>query len=387
MERVERELSRLNGATTEALLNALIDNAPLGIAYLDRDLRFVRVNASLAAINGLPVEAHTGRTPRELLPGMPMEAIEARWRQVLETGEPLMNIEISGETPAAPGMVRCWREDWYPVRIAGEIRGLAAIVRDVTEQRRLDELQRLLVGIVGHDLRNPLSVVTMASMALLDGNDLSPRQASLAARIHRGAKGIERLAQDLLDYTAIQRGGGVPVTLQQVHLGEIVRAAADEVEAAYPGSSVSCSGANDAWGMWDPTRIQQLAGNLMANAAKYGAPGQPVRAEWRGAPDEVTFAVNNRGTPIPQERIARLFDGVWQGAPGDRRGGIGLGLFIAREIVRAHGGHIEVRSTEEDGTSVMVRLPRQPALFPERPGSEVRRQLAASPGAGKPNPQ
>ncbi len=129
----------------QALLEALFEAAPVGLAFLDRDLRYVRVNRWVADANGLPVEAHVGRTPLELLPTVEgLDAVMARWREIIETGRPWIGAEIVGETRAHPGERRTWREDFFPVRMGGEIVGLGAVIVEVTEERRAnDELSML----------------------------------------------------------------------------------------------------------------------------------------------------------------------------------------------------------------------------------------------------
>lgn len=137
---------------------------------------------------------------------------------------------------------------------------------------------------------------------------------------------------------------------------EILEAAVQELQALRPGAHIRCSGLRDGHVTWEPDRVRQLLENLLVNAIKYGAPDQPVAAAWRGGADEVVLEVENRGPPIPSEHLPHVFEVGWQ-ADARHAGGVGLGLFIAREVVRAHGGTIEVRSTPE-ATVFTARLPR-----------------------------
>lgn len=325
---------------------------------LDTQFRFVRINRQLAELNGLPREAHIGKTPRELFPSLPHDELEAGWRRVLETAQPILGFEFCGETPAAPGRTRWWREDWFPVRVLGDIVGISVVVLEVTDEKRRAELQRLLVGIVGHDLRNPLSVIKTAATLLRTGADATEQQQKLARKIEKAVTRIDLLARDLLDYTVITHTGRLPVTPAPSRMGKVVHAMADEVRAAYPAALIECEGDPEMSGEWDEHRIQQLVGNLLTNAAKYGAPGERIRAQWRADADGVALEIHNVGEPIPAERLSCIFDAVWQGHR-DSHGGIGLGLFISHEIARSHGGSIAVSSTREDGTTFRVWLPRQ----------------------------
>ncbi len=343
---------------SEALLDSVYDHAPIGLGFLDRSFRFVRVNRTLAEMNGLPPDAHLGRTPRELLPGVEMDAIEASWRRVLETGEPLLGFELSGETPAAPGRLRHWVEDWYPVRVEGKIIGLGVVVREVTEQKATDELQRLLVGIVGHDLRNPLGVIA-TSARLLETNGLEPRQRQIVARIGRATDSIGSLAQLLLDYTVLRAGKRMSIAPRDIEVTEVLDAVLDDFRALHPDRPIRAGPLCEGRVWWDVERVRRLIGNLLSNAAKYGDPAAPISIRSSGAPEEVTLEIENRGPSIPPDRLPRIFEPLHQVADADRRaGGIGLGLFIARQIAQAHGGDIEARSA--DGTTAFtVRLPRR----------------------------
>jgi PAS domain S-box-containing protein len=351
----------VRAAQDAALLDAIFATAPVGLGFWDRDLRFVRINGALAEMNGLPPEAHLGKTPRELLPGLPADAFEAEWRRILATGEPLLDFEISGETPANPGVFRTWIESWFPVKIGGAPIGIGAVVREVTEQKKAEELQRHLLGIVGHDLRTPLSAVSISAALLARGASSEEHHAKLVGRIRSAAKRMEWIIRDLLDYTVARAGRPIPVVQRRCDLDEICRAAIEEAEAASPTRRFALEGGGDGAGEWDPERLAQVLSNLVANAVKYGAPAETIRLRWRTTADEATIEVWNAGAPIPADVLPHLFEPFRQGnTPGAAVGGIGLGLFIAQQIVVAHGGRVEVRSDAASGTTFTVVLPRTP---------------------------
>ena len=130
-------------ARADALLDAVFQGAPVGLAFLDRDLRFQRINERLAIINGLPIAAHIGRTPPELLPGIEnMPQIMEDFRHILNTGVPHLGVEVTGETPATPGVRHEWRENLFPVSVAGQVVGLGVIAEDVTDQKRTEAALR-----------------------------------------------------------------------------------------------------------------------------------------------------------------------------------------------------------------------------------------------------
>ncbi|GEJ57097.1 PAS domain-containing sensor histidine kinase [Anaeromyxobacter diazotrophicus] len=356
-QRLEAELREANQrlARSQALLDAMIEHAPVGIGLVDRELRFQRVNERLAAINGLAAAEHAGRTPRELLPDLPLDAWEAAWRRVLETGEPATGLELSGRTPASDEL-RYWKEALYRVRAGEETLGVGVLVEDVTDTKRREEMQRLLVGVVGHDLRNPLSTFLNGLHVLRAEPALSERGRRTLDRMRNAAAGMDRLVSDLLDYTRIRAGQGIPVSRLPARLRDVVVPLVEDARLAHPDRSIVCSGQGDDAGRWDPDRLGQVVSNLLTNALKHGARGEPIEVRWRGEERAVVLEVANGGPPIPPELLARLFEPMTQGEA--RRDGVGLGLFITREVVRAHGGRVVARSSPELGTVFEVELPR-----------------------------
>ena len=142
-KRAELEAERANERAREAnaLLDAIFAAAPIGLGFWDRDLRFRRINERLAEMHGFSAAEHEGKRLDELLPDIEApEELYLKWREILETGEPWLGVEVRGETPARPGQQRTWKEDFFPVRVRGEIVGVAAVVQEITE-RRLAEAQ------------------------------------------------------------------------------------------------------------------------------------------------------------------------------------------------------------------------------------------------------
>jgi PAS domain S-box-containing protein len=358
-EALERELRDANRrlARSEALLEALVEHAPIGIAFFDREFRFQRINPLMARMNGVPPAEHLGRTPRELLPELPLDGVEAAWRRVLATGEPITDYEICGRTPATGDELHYWHEAFYRVSAGGETVGVGVMAWDVTDEKRAEELQRLLMGVVGHDLRNPLSTVMNGLHILSAEPGLSERGRRVAERMRSGVARMERLVADLLDYTRVRTGMGIALHRVSTRLSEIVVPLVEDIRLAFPERRILCSGQGDDAGAWDPDRLRQVVANLVTNAIDYGAPSEPVEVRWRGEAEAAVLEVVNRGPVIPRELLPRLFEPMTRGDPS-RRHGLGLGLFITREVARAHGGNASARSSVEQGTVFEVRLPR-----------------------------
>lgn len=237
----------------------------------------------------------------------------------------------------------------------------------LTEAARLNrelgreaELREYLLGIVSHDLRNPLAAITMAVKLMLRHGGLAPDDQKRVGRIAGSADRMARMISELLDLTRSRVGGGLEITRDRSDFFLLCRQAVDEAELAHPELQVDFVMEGDGVGAWDASRLGQVLGNLLGNAIQYGAPGAPVSLRAVGAGD-VTLEVHNEGAPIPAELQAHLFEPFHRGPVGQRsRQGLGLGLYIASEIVKAHGGALVVRSTEAEGTTFRLTLPRGP---------------------------
>ena len=222
-----------------------------------------------------------------------------------------------------------------------------------------DRAREIFVGILGHDLRSPLNAISMAAQQLLMHADrLDPNHRRLASRILRSVSRIERMATDLLDFTRGRIGGGVPLTVGTADLGAVIRDVVDEFVEAFPDRTVEAhTGGGDLTGEWDADRLAQLVSNLIANALEHGADPIEVVGGVEGD-HHVVIEVRNQGE-ISREWMPRVFDPfVSLGASRSGRRGLGLGLYIVREIVTAHHGTIDANS-DHGSTVFRVSLPRR----------------------------
>ncbi|WP_441287688.1 ATP-binding protein [Sorangium sp. KYC3313] len=231
----------------------------------------------------------------------------------------------------------------------------ADLRRDVT-------LHELFIAVLGHDLRNPLSAIRFATATLLKREDVTTAVARLAQRIAASNERAVRMVGELLDLTRIRSHRGLPVEPELVDLRAICQRVAEEIELAHPEHTIRFTAHGDGRGKWDPGRIEQLLSNLIGNAVDYSPPEEPVQVELRGHKNVVVIEVTNRGPPIPPEMLPVLFDPFRRGEQSQRvvqrSKGLGLGLFIVKSIVDAHGGSIQATSTQEEGTTFRVKLPR-----------------------------
>jgi phosphoserine phosphatase RsbU/P len=215
-----------------------------------------------------------------------------------------------------------------------------------------------MIGIVSHDLRNPLSSIQMAAALLARGN-LSDNHQRLVMRIDRATSRAGHLIADLLDFTQARLGKGLPVALAPIDLHGLMAETVEELALAHPERRLEHERIGEGPCIADGSRLAQLVGNLVSNAVVYGTPGTPVTVTSVIEPSSFSLTVHNQGQPIPPEALPRLFQPMTRGShtAGSNRS-VGLGLFIVCEIAKAHRGRTLVRSTDQEGTSFSAVFPR-----------------------------
>ncbi len=239
-----------------------------------------------------------------------------------------------------------------PIPSSGPAREWVGTMTDVSDRVRIEEARDQFIGILGHDLRSPLSAVKMAAY-LLEHSGPTVRSTELAARISRSALRMEEMIESLLLFARARLGGGIPVKRQVCALGPLCVGQVAEAREANPGRTIECSTRGDLDGEWDPDRLAQVLSNLISNAVAHGQ--DPIEVTADGAPEQVTLRVKNHGPPVSEALLPTLFE-PYRGRESSE--GLGLGLYIVHEIVSAHGGTVSVDSAEGRGTTFTVVLPR-----------------------------
>jgi PAS domain S-box-containing protein len=381
--RVQDELRESNEQLQRVLaeLQATYSQSPVGMLQLDKELRYVRVNEAMAAINGIPVEAHFGKTVRDVVPQLADE-IEAACRDVIETGKPVLNHELSGETGADPGVEHTWLESWFPLRNAsGEVIGLNVVAQDITERKKAEVAQRQLNEMLEER-------VGERTAALAESEQRTRRLASLLTMAEQEER--RRISQVLHDdlqqqLYAIQLK--LHATCDDLAAGETSTALEDTVEAEYwlresiettrrltvdlSPPILKSEGLADALG-WlvtqmgemhnlsvelvaphpfrmpdDDMRVLlfQIVRELLFNVVKH-AGADRATIELSSAEDRLVIHVSDNGQGFDVAQIL---------AKGEQQGG--LGLFNARERLRLFSGDIQVESMPGKGTRVTVFVP------------------------------
>ena len=364
-------------------LDALYATTPTGLFQFDADLRFVRVNAWTATITGRSIEAHIGRTVGEVFNPDLAGLVERLLRQILQTGEPVLDLEVRGTT-AAHVEERDWLASYYPVRSTnGEIIGVHGVVTDITARKQaeaalqaserfsrqlavdLSESDRRkdeFLATLAHELRNPLAPIRTG----LDVMRLSPSGTPAVERartmMERHVGHMVRLMDDLMDVSRISRGR-VELKIARVQaraiLDDAVEASRSFMEA--DGHALVVNAVSEsAWVDGDLTRLAQVVGNLLNNAAKYTPKGGRIELAARVEAGEVVITVTDNGAGIAADMLPNVFDLFAQvDRTLDRaKGGLGIGLSVVRKLVELHGGTVTAASPGAGlGSTFTVRLP------------------------------
>jgi signal transduction histidine kinase len=313
------------------------------------------------------------------MPGMDGFATVERLRDQLDSLTPVIFITGDADPEAMRRAYEFGAVDFLvkpvPTEILrGKVRNLLVLYDQGIELERraallMEQHQRIVeadarlqrkdtnIGILAHDLRNPLTAIVTGADMLARLPDASEKGRRIAQRINRSARRMTALIRDILDYTQGRLGGGLRLKRQPTDLAALSHSVVDEIRAGHPTACIEVDTAGRLTGDWDPARIEQALSNLLTNAVQHGGPNVRLIASG-DAQDRVVVTVRNGGAPIPQEQLAGVFDAFTKG--DGSADGLGLGLFIVREIAHAHRGSVAVTS-DADGTVFTFSLPRSHA--------------------------
>ncbi|KFE62407.1 PAS domain S-box protein [Hyalangium minutum] len=360
---IESERSRLAAVLDQLPAGVILAEAPHG--------RMVMGNRQVEAIIGLPfIQAeHVGEYseyPGFHPDGQPYQPDEWPLARSLLTGEVVQGEEVEIRRPDGQRIILL--NSSAPIRDrAGHITSAVVAFVDVTALRRAEAAARQaaefggkLIGIVSHDLRNPLNAIHLSVTQLLHSETLPARDQRAAARIAKSVDRMKRMIGELLDFTRLRLGGGIPIHPAPADIRSVLRQGVEELEAAWPERTLNLRvGPGRYDGAWDADRLAQVVSNLGGNALQYSPSEVPVLFNLVDSGERVVLEVHNGGNPIPPEAMPHLFDPFRRAS--SEGGGLGLGLYIVEQVVKGHGGHIEVSSTAEEGTTFRVVLPRMAA--------------------------
>jgi signal transduction histidine kinase len=229
--------------------------------------------------------------------------------------------------------------------------------------KTIDHARDLFLAILSHDLRNPIGAMKMSAQLTLNIGPLNERQTMLVSQITVSAGRATEIINHLLDLTRARLGSGLQVIKKPMDMAFVSRQLVDEMRAMHPSRTFHLEISGETEGKWDKARIGQVFSNLLGNAVQYGFKDLPVGVTIKGDPEAVLVSVHNDGVPIAPNAIGSIFDSLTRGggeksANAGQSMNLGLGLYITKEIVLAHGGRVGVTSSEKDGTSFTATFPR-----------------------------
>lgn len=231
--------------------------------------------------------------------------------------------------------------------------------------------QNMFLAILGHDLRNPLGTIVTGASFVMQATDIPPKYILVATRMFNSSKRMSKLINDLIDFTRTHLGPGIPIRVKHASVVAICEEVVNESRTYHPERLIELHVPARLDAVFDESRLAQVLSNLIGNAIQYGSPELPVSVRVTGCADEVSVAVNNQGKTIDSDKIAAIFDPMVRIAAGANtadadyieRTSLGIGLYISREIIHAHGGRIDVTSSPGTGTTFTCTIPRMARSF------------------------
>jgi signal transduction histidine kinase len=353
-------------AFAAAQLPAAVRMTPLALRdHAQEILEAIAADLSTPQTREAQIEKSKGRAP--VLSDAPETG--AQTHAVLRARSGFSISQLAAEYRALRSSVlRLWMDMCDPeeIRMDDIIRFNEAIDQALAESigffsTQVEQARNLLLGMLGHDMRSPLQTIQMTASYLAALN-AGAKVSEAASRLILSGARINALLDDLIDFNRTRLGLGINITPAEVDLAVLFANELEQLRAAHPDRRLILEVAGDTGGLWDGLRLQQLLGNLVTNAIKYGAPDAPVRVVVTGEEADLRFEVRNAGPVIEPSALSQIFEPLKRGPGQENRynadGSLGLGLYIAREIARAHGGEIEARSDQTE-TVFAVRLPRR----------------------------
>lgn len=222
--------------------------------------------------------------------------------------------------------------------------------------------RNVFLGILGHDLRTPLGAILLGADVLRRSDDLGARETKIASGIYTSVRRASQIVGDLLDLTRCQMGPGIPVKKEYIDLTPLCTRIVEEIRTFHPRAKILFNAGAPARGEFDGARMEQVISNLLSNAVQHGDLQFPIEVTLEPVDGSVVFSVHNRGEPVPEEILPFIFNPMERVSLSTTSGlgpsaGLGLGLYIASEIVAAHSGSLDVTSDRARGTTFLVKVP------------------------------
>ncbi|GAC1364788.1 MAG: hypothetical protein NVS2B12_22730 [Ktedonobacteraceae bacterium] len=338
----------------------LVESAPFGFAFFDKDLYFRHVNRQIALMNGRSIEEHTGKTLQEIVLIGSTQVVQDI-RDVLAREEPLLNVEICSATQSEPDVQRHWLVNYYPVySITHELLGVSTYVQDITERKALEQRKDEFISMASHELRTPLTALKTMTQILKKrvAKQEMTEHVSFLERMEMQADALARLIGELLDVSKM-RAGHLEYIDTLVDINALLAETVETLQQSSTKHTIVLQGAAPQPIRGDRDRLQQVFTNLLTNAIKYSPAADRIDVYINACNTTVSVAIRDYGIGIAKEAQQHIFDRFYrvQSVRDQHFSGLGIGLYIVEAIVRRHGGHIAIESEEGKGSTFSVTLP------------------------------
>lgn len=357
----EKVRARQAVEASKAILETTIETVPVGLVHFDRDMRILNMNSTYAQWGFLDSATAIGKVLYDL-----REASRARQhmhRRVL-AGESIdeKNLEVR---PPAQDQARYYDVYYRPVRSGneaeGEIIGIVSAVVDVTGRMEVERQKDNFLNLASHELRTPITSIKGYTELLLRSTDITanPRHKHFLDVIHQQVNHLVRLVNDLVDVSRIERDS-LPLHLETFNLNSVASRVAYNMRLVAPMREIKLdTPAQPVLVSADRDQMQGVLENLLENALKYAPEDEPVEVSIKSTESEALVAVRDYGVGVPQDQQSKVFERFYRATnAGSRpRNGLGLGLFIARNVVERHGGRIWMESRQGQGSTFYFALP------------------------------
>jgi signal transduction histidine kinase/GAF domain-containing protein len=349
-------------------LETILDTMAEAVYVMDAGMKLIRLNAAYARLVGLELrvgaagslQRHFAMLKPRNEEGQPMLLESLPMARALR-GETFTN-QVVLITPNDDEKDRFLSISGAPIRDAGgRIVAAVNVARDVTEAKEIDLLKDEFISVASHELKTPLTVVKGYAQILLqnlEGAADHPGEAGMARRILDQTNRLATLAERLLDVSRIQFGR-LLLERQRTDLADLVRETCERMRMSAQGHSIHAQTVDQLPAMVDQGRIEQVVSNLISNALKYSPDGSDVAVSLSHKGNWALISVRDHGYGIPQEQQSQIFQRFFRATSGQKKSGVGLGLYVSKGIVEAHGGKIWFESQEGSGTTFHVQLPAE----------------------------
>ncbi|MEO0406739.1 MAG: PAS domain S-box protein [Cyanobacteria bacterium P01_A01_bin.135] len=372
-KQLERELSA-RGRRLTAFFDAA-SSAQVGFCIYDEQRRFIQINQALAEINGVAVEAHTGKTTAEVLPDL-TEIVEPLLLKVQATKEPILNVEIVGQTPRYLGVDSTWLASYFPIKISPSRVQVGVIVIDISERKRMEQaLQNInqelarsnrelenFAYVASHDLQEPLRKIQTFGdrLQVKYGDSLEEKGKDYLRRMQSAAARMRVLIQDLLSFSRITTAAH---PREKVSLNSVVAGVLSDLEATIVERNGQLHVGSLPEVHADALQMRQLFQNLIGNALKFHKPQGSPQVQVRQVPSHrdsyISVEISDNGIGIDEKYASQIFQPFQRLHGRSTYPGTGMGLAICRKIAEHHNGAITVSSAPGKGCTMVVMLPTE----------------------------